>query len=88
MTKTELIEKVSENAEISKKDAKKAVDAVFDIIAETVKAGGDVQIIGFGKFEQRVVSAHEGRNPRTGEPLQIDAYKKMAMKPAKNMTKF
>ena len=75
MNKTELINAVAEASELSKKDATKAVDAVFDAILNSLKDGDKVQLIGFGNFE--------GRNPQTGEEIEIAASKVPAFKPGK-----
>jgi DNA-binding protein HU-beta len=83
MNKTELIAKISETAELTKKDATKAVDAVFEAIAEALKAGDKVQLIGFGNFEVRERAARKGRNPQTGEEIEISASKVPAFKPGK-----
>jgi DNA-binding protein HU-beta len=83
MNKTELIAKVSEVAELTKKDATKAVDAVFDAITEALKNGDKVQLIGFGNFEVRERAARKGRNPQTGEEIEIAASKVPAFKPGK-----
>ncbi|MFT9847557.1 HU family DNA-binding protein [Aneurinibacillus sp. REN35] len=83
MNKTELITKVSEVAELTKKDATKAVDAVFDAITEALKDGEKVQLIGFGNFEVRERAARKGRNPQTGEEIEIAASKVPAFKPGK-----
>lgn len=83
MNKTELIAKVAELSELTKKDATKAVDAIFDAIAESLKTGDKVQIIGFGNFEVRERAARKGRNPQTGEEIEIAASKVPAFKPGK-----
>ncbi len=75
MNKTELIAKVAEITDLTKKDSTKAVDAVFDAITEALKAGDKVQLIGFGNFEVRARSARKGRNPQTGEEITIEASK-------------
>ncbi|MCY8585917.1 non-specific DNA-binding protein Hbs, partial [Bacillus haynesii] len=67
MNKTELINAVAEASELSKKDATKAVDSVFDTILDALKNGEKIQLIGFGNFEVRERSARKGRNPQTGE---------------------
>ncbi len=67
MNKTDLINAVAEASSLSKKDATKAVDAVFDSILEALKQGDKVQLIGFGNFEVRERAARKGRNPQTGE---------------------
>ncbi|MCM3599773.1 MULTISPECIES: HU family DNA-binding protein [Robertmurraya] len=83
MNKTELINAVAEASELSKKDATKAVDAVFDSILEALKNGDKVQLIGFGNFEVRERAARKGRNPQTGEEIEISASKVPAFKPGK-----
>lgn len=83
MNKTDLINAVAEKSELSKKDATKAVDAVFDAVAEALKDGDKVQLIGFGNFEVRERSARKGRNPQTGEEIDIPASKVPAFKPGK-----
>ena len=75
MNKTELIAAVAEKAEISKKDAEKAVKAFTDAVAEELAKGGKVQLVGFGNFEVSERPAREGRNPRTGETMTIAATK-------------
>ncbi|OMP65869.1 HU family DNA-binding protein [Domibacillus epiphyticus] len=83
MNKTDLINEVAEAAELSKKDATKAVDAIFDAIQNTLAKGDKVQLIGFGNFEVRERSARKGRNPQTGEEIEIAASKVPAFKPGK-----
>jgi DNA-binding protein HU-beta len=83
MNKSELINKVAETSELSKKDATKAVDAVFDAISEALQGGDKVQLVGFGNFEVRERSARKGRNPQTGEEIDIAASKIPAFKPGK-----
>lgn len=83
MNKTELIAKVAELSELTKKDATKAVDAIFDSIAGALQEGDKVQLIGFGNFEVRERSARKGRNPQTGEEIEIAASKVPAFKPGK-----
>ncbi|MGM8213978.1 HU family DNA-binding protein [Bacillaceae bacterium W0354] len=83
MNKTDLVNAVAESAELSKKDASKAVDAVFDAITNSLKASEKVQLIGFGNFEVRERSARKGRNPQTGEEIDIPASKVPAFKPGK-----
>ncbi|GAF15391.1 DNA-binding protein HBsu [Bacillus sp. JCM 19046] len=85
MNKTDLINAVSEQAEISKKDASKAVDAVFEGITNSLVNGGKVQLVGFGSFEVRERSARKGRNPQTGEEIEIAATKNPAFKPGKQL---
>lgn len=83
MNKTELIAAVAEKAEISKKDAEKAVKAFADAVAEELAKGGKVQLVGFGNFEVSERPAREGRNPRTGETMTIAASKTPKFKPGK-----
>ncbi len=83
MNKTELIAKIAEKTELTKKDATKAVDAVFSAISESLSEGDKVQIIGFGNFEVRERAARKGRNPQTGEEIEIAASKVPAFKPGK-----
>ena len=73
MNKTELIAAVAEKAEISKKDAEKAVKAFTDVVSEELVNGGKIQLVGFGTFEVSERPAREGRNPRTGETMTIAA---------------
>lgn len=85
MNKTDLITKVSETTELSKKDATKAVEAVFEAIAEALQGGDKVQLVGFGNFEVRERQARKGRNPQTGEEIDIAASKIPAFKPGKSL---
>lgn len=83
MNKTELIAEVAKKAELSKKDAEKAVVAVIDSIAGALKADEKVQLIGFGTFEVRERAARQGRNPKTGETMSFPASKVPAFKAGK-----
>ena len=83
MNKTELIAAVAEKAGISKKDADAAVNTTLDTIVEMVAAGDKVQLVGFGTFEPRERSATTGKNPRTGESIEIPASKIPAFKAGK-----
>jgi len=83
MNKTDLINAVAESTELSKKDAGKAVDAVFQTIMDSLGKGEKVQIIGFGNFEVRDRAARKGRNPQTGEEIQIPASKVPAFRAGK-----
>ena len=83
MNKTELIAAVAEKAELSKKDAEKAVKALTDTVAEALKAGDKVQLVGFGTFEVSERAAREGRNPSTGETMKIEACKAPKFKAGK-----
>lgn len=83
MNKTELIAAVAEASGLSKKEAAKAVDATFEAVSNTLKEGNKVQLIGFGNFEVRERAARKGRNPQTGEEIEIAASKVPAFKPGK-----
>ena len=83
MNKTELINSVTEKSELSRKDATKAVDAVFDTILNAIKNGEKVQLIGFGNYEVRERAARKGRNPQTGDEIEIAASKVPAFAPGK-----
>ena len=71
MNKTELIAVVAEKAELSKKDAEKAIKAFTDAVSEELVKGGKIQLVGFGTFEVAERAAREGRNPKTGETMPI-----------------
>ena len=75
MNKTELVAAVAEQAGLSKKDAEAAVKAFTDVVAEALKAGDKIQLVGFGTFEVSERAAREGRNPQTGEEMVIPASK-------------
>ena len=75
MNKDDLIAKVASEVNVSKTDAAKAVDAVFRNITSTLKSGEDVRLVGFGTFLVANRAATTGRNPRTGESIQIPAKK-------------
>lgn len=75
MSKQEFVDKVAAEADLSKKDAAAAVDAVLSTIESELKGGGEVTFTGFGKFHVASRGAREGRNPRTGETMKIAATK-------------
>ncbi len=79
MNKNDLVATVAEMSELSKADAARAVDSVFDSITTSLKGGREVRLVGFGTFSVARRKASEGRNPRTGEKIQI---------PASNQPKF
>ena len=83
MNKTEFIAAVAEKAEISKKDSEKALKAFVDVVAEQLKAGDKVQLVGFGTFEVSERAAREGRNPQTGKTMSIPASKAPKFKAGK-----
>ena len=82
MVKKELINYVAEKANLSKKDAEAAVNAVFGIV-ETLKADGKVQLVGFGSFEVKERAARTGTNPATGAAIEIPASKAPVFKAGK-----
>ena len=83
MNKTELVAAMAEQAGMSKKDAEKALKAFTDVVAEEMKKGGKVQLVGFGTFEVAVRGEREGRNPKTKEPMKIAASKAPKFKAGK-----
>lgn len=83
MNKTELITAVAEKAELSKKDAEKAVKAFTDVVSEELVNGGKIQLVGFGTFEVSERAAREGRNPKSGEVMNIPASKTPKFKAGK-----
>lgn len=83
MNKTELIAAVADNAELSKKDAEKALKAFVDVVTGELKKGEKVQLVGFGTFEVSERAAREGRNPQTGKTMKIEACKAPKFKAGK-----
>ena len=83
MNKTDLINVVAEEAKISKKDTEAVVTAALNAIADALKNGDKVALLGFGTFEVKEVAAREGRNPKTGETIEIAACKKPAFSASK-----
>ena len=75
MTKAEIIEKMTKDADISKAAAKKAFESFIDSVKKTLKKGNKVTLVGFGTFSVSKRKARAGRNPRTGEPIKIKASK-------------
>jgi DNA-binding protein HU-beta len=75
MNKTELVAAIAEKTELSKKDAEKALKAFTEVVAEELKKGQKIQLVGFGTFEVAERAAREGRNPITGETIKIAASK-------------
>jgi DNA-binding protein HU-beta len=73
MNKNEFVDRVADLADMTKAEAGRAVDAVFDAITEALKKNDDVRLVGFGTFSVSKRAAREGRNPRTGETIQIKA---------------
>lgn len=83
MNKTELVAAIAEKAELSKKDAEKALKAFTETVAEQLKNGDKIQLVGFGTFEVSERAAREGRNPATGESMVIKASKAPKFKAGK-----
>ena len=83
MNKAELVSAVAEKAEMSKKDAEKAVKAVFEVIEQSLAQSEKVQLVGFGTFEVKDRAARTGRNPQTKEEIQIPAAKVPGFKAGK-----
>ena len=83
MNKTDLVNVIASEAELTKKQAEAALNATIDAIANALKNGDKVQLIGFGNFEVKDVAAREGRNPKTGETIKIAAAKKPAFSASK-----
>ena len=85
MNKQDLIGKVAETAGLSKGDAVKAVEAVFETIGTSLKNGDEVRLVGFGTFSVTKRKASTGRNPRTGEPMSIKASTQPKFKAGKGL---
>lgn len=83
MNKTELITRISENTELSKKDAETAINSFIDIVGDALAHGNKVQLVGFGTFEVVERAARKGRNPKTSEEIMIPASKCPKFKPSK-----
>ena len=83
MNKTELVAAIAEKAGLSKKDAEGAVKAFTDTVAEQLKAGEKIQLVGFGTFEVAERAARTGKNPQTGEAIKIPASKAPKFKAGK-----
>ena len=83
MNKTELVAAMAEQTNLSKKDVEAALKAFVDVVAEELRKGEKVQLVGFGTFEVSERAAREGRNPQTGETMQIKASKTPKFKAGK-----
>ena len=83
MNKSELIDHVAQDSGLSKSDAGRALDSMINGISDAVQRGDRVSVAGFGTFERRERAARKGRNPQTGEELDVAASKAPAFKPAK-----
>ncbi|HHY16821.1 MAG TPA: HU family DNA-binding protein [Firmicutes bacterium] len=85
MNKTELVGKVAEKAGLTKKDTEKAINGFIEVVQESLSEGDTVALLGFGTFLARERPAREGRNPRTGEPIQIPAAKVPVFRPGRGL---
>ena len=83
MNKTELVAAISEKTELTKKDSEKALKALIDVVAEELKKGEKVQLVGFGTFEVSERAARTGKNPQTGAEIKIAACKAPKFKAGK-----
>ena len=83
MNSSDLADAVASATDLSKADARKAVDTVFAAIVDAAAAGEEVSLPGFGKFKVKETAAREGRNPSTGETIQIAASRKLGFSAAK-----
>ena len=83
MKKQELIKAMAAAGEISQNEAKAALDSLITVVTQTLAKGEKIELVGFGGFEVRERSARTGRNPKTGEPIQISASKSPAFRPGK-----
>jgi integration host factor subunit beta len=85
MTKADLVEDVARAAELTKKDAERLVEIVFESIIETLNNGEKIELRGFGSFRVRERGARRGRNPKTGDPVNIPAKRVPYFKPGKEL---
>ena len=85
MTKAELVEDVARAAELTKKDAERLVEIVFESIIDTLNSGEKIELRGFGSFRVRERGARRGRNPKTGDPVDIPAKRVPYFKPGKEL---
>ena len=83
MNKQELIGEVAERAGLTRSDASRAVETMLEVVQDTLKKGDEVRLVGFGNFSVTERKASTGRNPRTGEPMQIKASKQPKFRPGK-----
>ena len=83
MNKTELVSAVAERADLTKKEAERVINILFNTIEDTLAQGEKVQLVGFGTFEVRDREARKGRNPQTGEEIEIPATRVPAFKAGK-----
>ena len=82
MTKADIVERVSERIGVTKKESQDLVESVLSLLKNTLEAGEDVKISGFGKFEVKQKKDRRGRNPQTGEAITIEARHILSFKPS------
>ena len=87
MNKADLIEKISLMTAFTKKESSEIVERVFDVVRSTLEAGENIKIAGFGNFEVKEKAARRGRNPKTGETLEITSRKVLTFKPSQVLKK-
>ncbi len=85
MTKDDLVTKMAQSAQLNKAEAARGLDALLQAIEDELVAGGKVTLTGFGTFSSKEQAARTGRNPRTGEPIQIAARKSVKFAPGKDL---
>ncbi len=83
MSKAELVEKIAQQAKLTKVDAERALNAFLNVVTESLKEGEDVALVGFGTFTIGDRAERQGRNPQTGEVITISAKKVVKFKPGK-----
>ena len=83
MSKAELVEKIASQAGLTKADAERAVNAFVNVVTAGLKAGDDITLVGFGTFSTGKRAARQGRNPQTGETINIAAKRVVKFKPGK-----
>jgi len=87
MTKADLIEKISLMTAFTKKESSEIVERVFDVVKTTLEAGENIKIAGFGNFEVKEKAARNGRNPQTGEIIEIAPRRVLTFKPSQVLKK-
>ena len=87
MTKADLVEKVARDADMTKKDAEMLVEIIFDSITGSLNKGEKIELRGFGSFRVRERNSRKGRNPKTGETIQIPVGRKVSFKPSFSLKK-
>ncbi len=85
MNKNDFVDRIAEKSGLSKVDANRALDAVTDVIAQAMKQGEEVVLVGFGSFKSRIRPKRTGRHPKTGAPLEIQASKTITFKTGKKL---